>query len=63
MLFDFTYLWNLKNVTSEQTKNRNQLINLENRLVAGGCQSGEAMGDEQNGGKRVGDPGFQLWGE
>ena len=42
---DFMYVWNLKNKTSEQTKqNRNRLRDAENKLVVlgVGCGSGKA---------------------
>ena len=32
--YDFTYMWNLKNKTNDQTyQNRNRLIDTENKLV------------------------------
>ena len=35
ILCDFTYMWNLKNKTSEQTsQNRNRAIDTENKQVA-----------------------------
>ena len=32
---DFTYTWNLKNKTYEQTKSTNRLINTENKAASG----------------------------
>ena len=41
ILYDFTYMWNLKNKTNEQTKqNRNWLINTEHILVVARGETG-----------------------
>ena len=41
---DFTYMWSLKNKTNEQKKNRNRVINTENKLVVCRRKEGEGMG-------------------
>ena len=41
-LYDFTYKWNLKSNTTEQ-KNRNQLIDTENKLLVVRWEEGGKM--------------------
>ena len=46
MLYDFTYVWNLKNKSKQNKQakqNRNRCIDTENRLVAARGNQGEAL--------------------
>ena len=44
--YDFTYMWNLKNKTNEQTKQkRNRLIDTENKLVVARGEEGGEMNE------------------
>ena len=42
ILYDYTYMWNLKNKTNEQTENRNRVTDTENKQVVArrGCGGG-----------------------
>ena len=43
-MYDFISMWNLKNITKEQTKQK-ELTDMENRLIVTGGDEG--WGDEQ----------------
>jgi len=53
ILYDFTHMWNLRNKTNEQrkkeTKQKNRLLNIENKLVTARREVGEGMGEKGEG--------------